>query len=312
MLNRHHIHIFKLLTFIIIPVLLLAGCSQKQPISTNTQESGLGKPDDYAGKLYQYKGTYTGDNSNVAAIIRALDYTDLPLKSIELKTDSEPYRITVTYKVDSRANYRFCEDIMTGWNKNAAVMFSLIPNAGEIVFSLDDEYGNFTWSYYNRENINERFGMGYFTPNTVKEAAGSLASFTNYLNNVSAIKNMKDFYSQKQKQNIERDKQIYSVIGDDREITVNSGMNFPVTITNDFAANPPIKELTAKKEILSQYTGKEIEFLTYDINNFKTNISTIYLFAFDGEKMITYIDLKTDDSMQNPIRTLYALQEKHQ
>ncbi len=41
---------------------------------------------------------------------------------------------------DSRTNYRFQEDIETAWDKNAAVIFSLIPNASEITFHLEDEY----------------------------------------------------------------------------------------------------------------------------------------------------------------------------
>jgi len=303
--------------WVIVLVLALAGvsgtmvaCSNRQVSTNNTQESALGKPSDYAKKLYQYKGTYTGDNSKVAAIVRVLDYTNLPLKSIELKTDSEPYGITVNYQVDSRANYRFPEVVETGWNKNTAVMFSLIPNADEISFRLYDQYGDFAGAYYNRQNISERFEMEYYTSNTVKEAAGSLDSFTNYLNDVSAIKNTQDFYSELQKQNIERDKQIYSVIGDDREITVNSGVNFPVTITDDFADDPPIKELTDQKDIYSQYIGKKIDFLIYHINNFKTNDGTFYLFAFNGEKMIAYTDLRTADAEQNAIREFFALQGK--
>lgn len=288
----------------------MVACSSGQENTKNQleSESALGLPDGYAEKLYQYRGTYTGDNSTVAAIIHALNITDLSLKSIELQTDSEPYGITVNYQVDSRANYRSLSDIETSWNKNAAVMFSLIPNAGEISFRLHDQYGNFAGSYYNRENLSERYGTEYFTADMVKEAAGSLDSFTNYLNNVSTIKNTEDLYSEEQKQSIERDKQIYAVIGDDREITINSGMGFPVMLTDVFAADPPIKELAAQKEILAQYTGKKITFLTFHINNFKTNLGTYYLFAFDGEKLIAYADLQTAASEQNVMRTLDALQ----
>ncbi|ODA42560.1 DUF4825 domain-containing protein [Desulfosporosinus sp. BG] len=285
--------------------------TNNQQESTNKGQqsaSALDQPDGYAKKLYQYQGTNTGDNSTVAAIIHALNYIDLPLKSIELKTDSEPYGITVNYQVDSRANYRFPEDILTGWNKNAAVMFSLIPNASEISFRLYDQYGEFVGYNPNRESLSEVYGMDYFTSVTVKGAAVSLDSFTNYLNKVSTIKNMEDFYGEGQKQSSAREKQIYSVIGDDREITVNSGTGFSVTITDAFAANPPIKELTNQKELLAQYKGKKITFSTYQINNFKTNDRTFYLFAFDGEKLIAYADLKTAASEQNVIRTLNGLQ----
>ncbi len=68
-----------------------------------------------------------------------------------------------------------------------------------------------------------------------------------------------------------RDEQFYSVIGDDCEIAPNSGLNFLVTITDDFAASSPIKELADSKNFFAQYKGKQIEFLIYDINNFKLN-----------------------------------------
>jgi beta-lactamase regulating signal transducer with metallopeptidase domain len=275
----------------------------------DTSKSSPGLPDSYAEKLYQYRGTYTGDNTRIGAIIQALTYTNVPVKSFELKTDSEPYGITVNYQVDSRANYRRSpEAIETAWNKNAAVMFSLIPNAAEISFRLYDAYGDFAGAYYNRENLSDRYGMEYFTAAKVQTAAGSPDSFAAYLNQVAAVKNMEDFYSEGQKQSRERDKQIYAVIGDDREITTNSGMGFPVTITDAFAANPPVKELAGQKELLAQYKGKQIEFLTYAINNFKTNAGTFYLFAFDGTKLIASVDLKTAAAEQNVAKTLSAFQ----
>lgn len=287
--------------------------TNNQQVSTTKgqeSESALDQQSGYAKKLYQYQGTYTGDNSKVAAIVHALNFIDLPIKSIELKTDSEPYGVTVNYQVDSRANYRLQEPdpIELGWNKNAAVMFSLIPNAGKISFRLYDQYGEFAGFYPNRENLSEVYGMEYFTSGTVKGAAGSLDSFTNYLNKVSAIKNPEDFYSEGQKQSTERDKQIYTLIGDDREITVNSGVGFTVMITKAFAANPPIKELRDQKELFTSYAGKKIEFLAYDIKNFKTNSVTFYLFAFDGGKIIAYADLKTAASERNVIKILNALQ----
>ncbi|MDD3894608.1 MAG: DUF4825 domain-containing protein [Syntrophomonadaceae bacterium] len=294
---------------LVLVLALTAACllmvrNNQQPGTSNGKEDPLGKPDSYAEELYQYHGTYTGDNSKVGAIVNTLNYTNLPFKSIELKTDSEPYGITVNYMVDSRANYRFPESIMTGWNKNAAVMFSLIPNASEIAFRIFDEYGEFTGAYYERGSLNEHYGMEYFTSDKITDAAGSLASFTDYLNKVSAIKNWDDSYSDEQKLNIERSRQIYSVIGDDCEITINSGVNIPVTLTDEIAANPPIKELMAQKDMLAQYSGKKVEFLIYNINNFKTNYGTFYLFAFDGKQMITYADLKTSAAEQNAIAEL--------
>ena len=189
-------------------------------------------------------------------------------------------------------------------------MFSLIPNVSEISFQIYDHYGDFNGAYYNRENLSERYSMEYFTADAVKQAAANSNSFANFLNNVSAIKNIKDSYSGLQKQNMARDEQIYSVIGDDCEITPNSGLNFLVTITDDFAASSPIKELADSKNLFAQYKGKQIEFLIYDINNFKLNSMTYYLFAFDGAKMIADADLKTAASEQNVIRMLTAQQGK--
>lgn len=48
--------------------------------------------------------------------------------------------------------------------------------------------------------------------------------------------------------------------------------------------------------------------VNYHINNFKTNYRTFYLFAFDGEKLIAYADLKTADAEQNAITAFLALQ----
>jgi hypothetical protein len=285
----------------------MTACTNNLSSTVKQQESTLGEPKDYVNKMYQYRGTYTGDNSKVGAIVNALKYTDLPVKSIELKTDSAPYGITVNYLVDNRAKYRDLGDIETGWNKNAAVMFSLIPNADEIMFRLDDQYGNFAWAYYNRVNLGEHFRMEYFTYDTLKEAAESMESFTNYLNKVSAVKNSMDFYSEEQKQGLEINKQIYSVIGDDCEITVNSGTEFFVTITEAMIINPPIKELMDQKEKLAQYTGKKLAFMTYNIHNFKTDKYTFYLFVFDGVKMIANVDLKTAEAEQKAIKILIEL-----
>ena len=297
----------------------LVACSNIQASAGNQhtsanqgQESSQGQPGNRVETLYQYHGTHTGDNSKVEAIVRALDYTALPMKSLEMQTDSEPYGISVNYQVDSRANYRSLEAIETAWNKNAAVMFSLIPNVGEISFRIYDQYGDFAGAYYSRENLSGRYGMEYFTADTVKQAAASPETFANYLNKVSSIKNMEDSYGELQKQSTERLKQIYSVIGDDREITPNSGVNFLIAIRDNFVASPPIKELMEQKEQFEPYKGKKIEFLIYNINNFKLNNRTFYLFAFDGAKMIAYADLKTASSEHNAIKTLNALQGERQ
>ncbi|WP_286726652.1 hypothetical protein [Pelotomaculum sp. PtaB.Bin117] len=66
-------------------------------------------------------------------------------------------------------------------------------------------------------------------------------------------------------------------------------MQFFITINNSIAANPQLKELIEQGDLKAeQYTGKKIEFLIYQINNFKTDNYTFYCFAFDDDKMIAY------------------------
>lgn len=268
--------------------------------------------------LYNYKDTFVGDNSKVSAIINALHYTDLPAKSIELQSYTKPYGMTINYKVDSRADYRFRDDIEIAWNKIAAVMFSLFSNMDEINIRIYDNYGTFGEPelsfgsyYYDRRNLCERVGMEHFTQDVVKESANSIDTFEAYLANVSAIINQADFYNEEQNQNIKKTKQIYSVIGDDSEITINSGTNFFVTISKEILSAAQIKMVLPKKGVSAeQYVGQKIEFSTYSINNFKTNQSTYYLFAFDGDKLIAYEDLKTSASERKTIGILSKLEDK--
>lgn len=290
----------------------LVACNQVQASansqeSTNIQESVASQesnpvrpPGSYAENLYQYKGTGVDDKARVSALVQALQFTDLPVQSIEIKTDSEPYQITVKYQVGSRADYRFPQDILTGLNRNAAVLFSLIPKADHIFLDLYDEYGYFSGSPYSREDLDMRYGMDYFTAVRVNEAAGSLESFTNYLDHVAALKNAEEFYNEDKlirKQNEEMMEQVYAVIGDDCELIAtsfiaNNPMNFRGTITEAMALSPEIQKLAEQNDLLAQYKDKEITFSVHTSRNFKINGPyTNYLFAFDGEKMIAYTQL---------------------
>ncbi|WP_018306174.1 M56 family metallopeptidase [Desulfitobacterium hafniense] len=296
--------------------LVACGNGQSGPTGDNREGPAAGQetvqpqPDNRAEALYSYKGTDRGDNSKVGAIIQALDYTGLQVKSFELQTDSEPYVITVNYLVDSRVDYRSHSytDIHTALKKTAAVMFSLIPNAGDISFRLYDPYGTFAGSYYSREHLSEQPGLESFTDATVKAATDSLESFAAYLDKVAALQNTEDVYSEEQKETVEREEQIYTMIGDDREISVNSGVGFTVEITDEFAANPPLKELEGQKGALAQHAGQKLNFLIYDIRNYKTDDMTSYLFAFDGADLVVDADLKTAAAWQNAVQILRGLE----
>ncbi len=275
---------------------------------SRVQENTPVQPDSYADLLYIHKDTYTGNNSAVGAIIQALQHDDLSVKSFELQTENQPYGITVNYEVENRAKQPFNEDIEAAWNKNAAIMFSLIPNADELYFRLYDSYGDFAGGYYNRDYLKERYGMEYFTPDAINAAADNLDSFGIYLNKVAAIRNPQEFYSELQLQNIERAKQIYELIGEDREITTNSGVAFPLILTKEFISEPPLAELVEQKDSLAPYVDQEVDFIIYNIRNYKTNHYTYYLFVFSGTEMCAYADLKTDAAERKAIKILRSLE----
>lgn len=293
-----------------ISIFLVAACSSQTNTPVNQPE-----PIDYDQALYQLKDTYTGDNSKVHEIVNTLSKKEPSLKSLEftleLQTDREPYRINVFYLVDSRTNYRSNEDIETAWNKNAAVIFSLIPNAGEITFHLEDEYDIFAASYYQREKLSEHPGMGYFTEDIVKKAADSMESFSAYLFKVSGIKNVSEFYSAEERLFHERARQVYDIIGADYDFYINEGLDFSVLITKEFIENAPIKVLADQKERLTGAVGKEIDFIIYGTRNYKTDdwFGPPHLFLFDGEKLVTYVNLENQDGQREVQQSLKAIEK---
>lgn len=266
-------------------------------------------------RLYELKNTFVGDSSKIFDIVRLLNFTDISVQSIEIKKDNKPNAITVNYKVDSRANYRFFD--YSSFSKNAAVMFCLIPSADEIYFRIYDDYGDFNnpetsfvSSYYNREDLSGRFGMEYFVDKTIKNAILSIENFTDYFNKVSAVKN-ETFYNKNFKGNSPLT-EIYYIIGDDCEISTNSGMNFFVAINDKVISNDKFKELMNQIGLnLDQLKGKRIKFLTYEINNFKKDTITYYIFVFDGDKMIAYKDIKTIKAEQNAREVLLPVSDNY-
>ena len=294
----------------IISILVLTACNSQH----NTPEN---RPQliDYDESLYQLKDTYTGDNVKAHTMVNTLSNAESSLKSLEftleLETDREPYGIKVFYRVDSRTNYRFQEDIETAWHKNTAVIFSLIPNAGEITFHLQDEYGVFAVSYYNRENTSKLPGMEYFTDDNVQKAADSMESFSAYLLKVTEIKNVSEFYSAEQKLFNERARQVYDIIGDDYSFYVNEGADFSVLITNEFIDAAPIKVLTGHKERLLGAVGSEVDFIIYGTRNYKTGDwnGPPYLCLFDRERLITYVNLKNYDGQHKVQESLSAIEK---
>ena len=88
---------------------------------------------DKAEALYQYRQSYIGDASKLAAILE-----ELPLAayrgSIALQTEVEPYELTVLY--DLRASQISQREISRSLQQNAAVVFALVDNASSVSFQL--------------------------------------------------------------------------------------------------------------------------------------------------------------------------------
>jgi hypothetical protein len=294
----------------IISILAVAACSSQQNAPENQPQ-----PMDYNKELYQLKDTYSGDNVKVHKLVDILSKTESSLESLEftleLETGREPYGIKVFYQVDSRTNYRFLEDIETAWHKNAAALFSLIPDAGEITFHLQDEYDVFAACYYNRENLSKFPGLEYFTDDNVKQAADSKESFSSYLLKVKEIKNVSEFYSAEEKLFKERARQVYDLIGDDYDFYLNEDAAFSVLITNEFIAAAPLKVLKDHREQLLGVLGREIDFIIYGTRNYKTGDwnGPPYLCLFDGERLVSYVNLENYDGQREVQESLSAIEK---
>ncbi|BAK98461.1 peptidase M56 family protein [Oscillibacter valericigenes Sjm18-20] len=109
----------------------------------------------YAEQLFEYRTAYVGDDSSVGNIVGLLEFpSDVSYDHIELQTSAEPYGVEVYFSVTSevKAAYTTSEsDSMDVLRENACIMFSLIGNADEITFRLDDGTENPVDLQFTRE-----------------------------------------------------------------------------------------------------------------------------------------------------------------
>jgi len=109
----------KLALFSLFVMVFLSGC--------NSNSNSINANDD----LFQYKGSYVGDNSAVVNSVLHLQ-GEKYFSGIELKTKEEPYGIIVTYDwSDSELNEK--ETIIN----NASYLFALIQNVDWITFQFE-------------------------------------------------------------------------------------------------------------------------------------------------------------------------------
>jgi len=111
-------------------ILFVTGCNSD---ATNANED-----------IFRFKDSFVGDNSAVGNIVNQLPGAE-HLKGFELKTDAEPYGITLNYNgLDSEQVYQ--ETVIY----NATFLFALVQNVDWITFNSDKREFTIT-----KENIQE-------------------------------------------------------------------------------------------------------------------------------------------------------------
>lgn len=107
-------------------------------------------PKAYAVKdLWNARTKYVGDNSAVGKIIMALSFEDLKYHSFELFTDKQPYAVSVNLKTDTETRNAYAgalDEVI--FEENAIIMFSLIENVDQVVFTLDDGETPYSMEYF--------------------------------------------------------------------------------------------------------------------------------------------------------------------
>ena len=220
-------------------------------------------------KLYGLNDTYIGDPSKVRAIIDLANNTEYKVENIELKTDAEPFRLTVNFAVDNRANYRYIDD--NGLNRMSGLIFALVPNVDEISYRFYDNFadrGNpenaFSGSYYTRDNLCEKISSDKITPDYIEKSTDTIKTFEEYYKTIMATEVAvpdRVFLNK-----------VYEFIGDDWEIVVNSSIGAEIELDeytdSDFAVIS--KHLS---NVVGKYQGAGIKahLMLSDVRNFKTN-----------------------------------------
>ena len=153
-----------------------------------------------AEQLFEYRTAYVGDNSAVANIVRLLDFPQgATYDHFELKTSSEPYGVDVYFSVTSevKSAYETVEAYFNAtpepkavyntsesknidvFRENACIMFSLIENADQITFCLDDGTGNPADLQFTREWAESIVGADLWSESNSAEKLDSLITQIN-------------------------------------------------------------------------------------------------------------------------------------
>ena len=106
-------------------------------------------------RMYEWRTEYIGDNSAVGNITDAWlvdEQLDLVKNGFKLQTTIEPYEVTVHYQSEQSAEdaYRINATL---FEQDAALLFSLIENAGVISIDINDQ----PVATYSRQKLEEKY-----------------------------------------------------------------------------------------------------------------------------------------------------------
>lgn len=131
-------HTIKFLLFSLLAMFFLSGCN------SNTNNTNI--------DLFQYKGSYVGDNSAVVNSVIHLQGSK-HFSGLELKTKEKPYGIIVNYDwIESELN-----DKKTAIT-NASYLFALIQNVDWLAFNFEMVDGIEEYKI-SRENLKAWYGI---------------------------------------------------------------------------------------------------------------------------------------------------------
>lgn len=138
---------YKKPAFWVATVLVIAVIGVSVGLMTNPKEDGTQKSG--AEALWQNRTQYIGDNSAVGNIIMGLSFPEnMHYDSFELFTTEHPYGVSIKLKTDTETRNTYTGALNEApFQRNAIIMFSLIENAEQIIFTLDDGKNPYTLDY---------------------------------------------------------------------------------------------------------------------------------------------------------------------
>ncbi|MDR3288913.1 MAG: DUF4825 domain-containing protein [Peptococcaceae bacterium] len=247
-----------------------------------------------AERLYPYKDTLVGDNSQVVNLLDELPLEGFTRGDVELSTDAPPYSLTVHYLTADRAAIRAEIDAIImrdDLTKNGAILLSLIPNA-DVIICLDDAYGEITRSYYSRDNYSDYLGTDQINAEVIARAADGQESFEAFIRLIQELPPIEPIPDPEYAQAIR------AVIGADRQVITNSGASFSFIVEEPAIFNGLDGQAFAQlREIDFQpYLGQRLTVRLFGVENYKTKERTSYVFVFYGEELLAYQDLLTAEN----------------